>query len=152
MKNSSTFVLKGTIVLLGAAVLALCVFVLPGGLRGGGYYIPVVIGMYLAAIPFYLGLFEAWRLLDHIQTSNAFSEVSVKALKHIKYYAIAISGLYVAFMPFIYTAADKDDAPGVLAIGLVIVFASAVVAVFSAVLQRLIENAIEIKSENDLTV
>jgi hypothetical protein len=40
----------------------------------------------------------------------------------------------------------------VIAIGLVIVGASVAVAVFAAVLQRLLENAIAIKSENDLTV
>jgi hypothetical protein len=55
-------------------------------------------------------------------------------------------------MPFIINAADTDDAPGVVAIGLVIIFASAIVAVFAAVLQKLVQNAVNIKSENDLTV
>jgi capsular polysaccharide biosynthesis protein len=35
---------------------------------------------------------------------------------------------------------------------MVIIFASLVIAVFAAVLQKLIKNAIDIKSENDLTV
>jgi hypothetical protein len=37
-------------------------------------------------------------------------------------------------------------------IGLVIIFASMVIAVFAAVLQRLLQEAIHIKSENDLTI
>ena len=37
-------------------------------------------------------------------------------------------------------------------VGLVIIFASMVIAVFAAVLQRLLQEAIDIKSENDLTV
>ena len=48
--------------------------------------------------------------------------------------------------------AEIDDAPGIIVIGLVIIFASMVIAVFAAVLQRLLQEAIDIKSENDLTV
>jgi len=44
-----------------------------------------------------------------------------------------------------------DDAPGIL-IGLVVMFASLVVAVFAAVLQRLLQDAIDMKEENDLIV
>ena len=55
-------------------------------------------------------------------------------------------------MPLIYYAAEVDDAPGLILIGMVIIFASFVVAVFAAVLQKLLKNAIDIKSENDLTV
>ncbi len=55
-------------------------------------------------------------------------------------------------MPLLYLMAEIDDAPGIILIGLVIVFASMVIAVFSAVLQRLLKEAIDIKSENDLTV
>lgn len=55
-------------------------------------------------------------------------------------------------MPFFYLLAEKDDAPGIILIGMVFVFAAFVVAVFAAVLQKLLKNAIDIKSENDLTV
>ena len=37
-------------------------------------------------------------------------------------------------------------------VGMVLIFASMVIAVFAAVLQRLLQEAINIKSENDLTV
>lgn len=55
-------------------------------------------------------------------------------------------------MPFVYFLAEKDDAPGLIIIGFVPIFASIVIAVFAAVLQRLLQEAINIKSENDLTV
>jgi hypothetical protein len=153
MKKGGTFILKGAIVLLGIAVLALCIFVLPAGLASGvGYYTPVIIGMYIAAIPFYFGLYEAFRLLNLIDRNNAFSAASAASLKKIKYCATAISCLYIALLPLIFNAADKDDAPGVIVIGLVIVFASATVGVFAGVLEKLMRNAIEMKSENDLTV
>ena len=55
-------------------------------------------------------------------------------------------------LPLFYLFAEIDDAPGVIFIGLVVPFASMVIAVFAAVLQRLLQEAIDIKSENDLTV
>jgi hypothetical protein len=48
--------------------------------------------------------------------------------------------------------AQKDDAPGLFALALVFIGASFSVAVFAAVLQQLLQNAIAIKKENDLTV
>ncbi len=78
--------------------------------------------------------------------------LSVKALKNIKICALIITGLYVVILPFVYFVAELDDAPGLIIIGMIPAFASIVIAVFAAVLQRLLQEAILIKSENDLTV
>ncbi|KYD16710.1 hypothetical protein B4119_0276 [Parageobacillus caldoxylosilyticus] len=48
--------------------------------------------------------------------------------------------------------AEVDDAPGIILIGMVIIFGCMVVAVFASILQKLLKNAIDIKSENDLTI
>lgn len=152
MKKGSTFFLKGTLFLIAAAVLAICIFILPVGLRGTDEYRPIIIGMYIAAIPFFTALYQAFLILSYIDKNEAFSEPAVKAFKFIKYCAIIISGLFAIGMPYIFVVADMDDAPGVVAIALVIIFASCVIAVFSAVLQRLLQNVIDIKSENELTV
>jgi hypothetical protein len=108
--------------------------------------------LYAAAIPFYFALYQAFKLLSYIDHNKAFSKLSVRALKNIKYCAITISILLAAGMPLFYLIAEMDDAPGIILIGLVLIFASMVIAVFAAVLQRLLQEAIDIKSENDLTV
>lgn len=77
--------------------------------------------------------------------------MSVRVLKKIKYCAITISCLYVVGMPLFYLMAERDNAPGIIVIGLITIFASMVIAVFAAVLQKLLKEAIDIKSENDLT-
>lgn len=154
MKRGSTLFLKIVVILMGIAALAVCVFGLPrviGSIDMDGYD-PILLGMYIPAIPFFLALYQALKLLGYIDKNEAFSNLSVKALKNIKHCALAISALYAAGMPYIFYVADKDDAPGVVAIGLVIVLASVVIAMFAAVLQKLLQNAIDIKSENDLTV
>jgi hypothetical protein len=46
----------------------------------------------------------------------------------------------------------KDDIAGGVMIGLLMVFVSVVAATAAAVFERLLQSAVEIKSENDLTV
>ncbi|WP_163582495.1 DUF2975 domain-containing protein [Gracilibacillus saliphilus] len=158
MKKGSTLFLKIAVLFIGIPVLALCLFGLvklannPVSPDYAHLLYPIVIGMYLSAIPFYMALYWAFRLLNHIDKNKAFSQISVKALKNIKNCAITISSLYVVIIPFVYLVAEKDDAPGLIIFGMVPIFASMVIAVFAAVLHRLLQEAIDIKSENDLTV
>lgn len=154
MNRGSTIFLRAAVVLIGLTVLALCLFVLPLGIGSDntGYYRPILIGLYVPAIPFYFALYQSMKLLGFIDGDTAFSDNSVIALKNIKYCGLAISALFAAGMPYLYYAADRDDAPGVVLGGLVIVGASLVVATFAGLLQKLLKNAIDIKSENDLTV
>ncbi|MDF9759436.1 putative membrane protein [Peribacillus simplex] len=160
VKRGSTTFLKVIIFLVGIAVLALCIFLVPkiGNFAGELYpdiaYMKslVLIDMYVAAIPFYFALYQAFKLLSYIDKNQAFSELSVKALKNIKHCAIMISTLYLLGMPLYYLMAKRVDPPSFIPIGLVIIFASMVIAVFAAVLQRLLQEAINIKSDNDLTI
>lgn len=153
-KRGSTLFLRAAVAVIGLLVLAICIFPIPIVLRDGdpGMYGPILLGLYVPALPFFFALYQAMKLLSYIDKNKAFSDLSVKALKNIKYCAVAISALFTAGMPYIFITADKDDAPGVIVIALVIIFASMVVAVFAALLQRLLQSAIDLKSENDLTV
>lgn len=158
--KGETLFLKLTVILLAFPVIAACVFLLPWLIRDTmrsdweyAYLLyPILIAMYLSAIPFFIALYQTFQLLNYIDRNNAFSERSVRALRNIKRCAVTISGLYVLSMPFFFLMGDRDDAPGVVLIGMILIFAPVVIAVFAAVLQKLLTSAIEIKSENDLTV
>lgn len=160
MNRGSTNFLRVVVFLIGIVVLLLCIFALPWIAKQASevdsvissYLYPMFIGMYVAAIPFFIALYQALRLLSLIDRDHAFSEYSVRALKNIKFCAVTISIVYMVIMPFFYLIGEIDDAPGVIVIGLVIIFASMVIAVFAGVLQKLLNSAIDIKSENDLTV
>lgn len=157
-KQVSTIFLRLVIFLIGILALALCIFGLPWIAKEAAKHYPasllypVLIIVYVTAVPFYFALYEILKLLNYIDKSKAFSELSVKALKNIKYCAMTISILYVAILPFLFIIADLDDAPGIIIIGLVIVFASSVIATFVAVLEKLLKEAIDIKEDNDLTI
>lgn len=163
MKKGSTLFLKAVTTMISIPILALSIFVLPKiaviaivKMQTGSELAYIVLGllliMYLSSIPFYFALYQAIQLLRYIDQSQAFSMLSVIALKKIKNCALMISGLYVIALPLIFVVAQWDDAPGLVAIGMVILGASLVVVVFAAVLQRLLEEAIQIKSENDLMI
>lgn len=154
MQKGSTLFLKTVIVAVGLFVLFLCVYGLPvtmGAFNWGGYD-PILLGMYLPAIPFYIALGHGLRLLGHIERGEVFSQLAVNSLRSIQWSGVAISGMYAAGMPYIFYVADKDDAPGVVAIALVIIFASLVISVAAALFKQLLQRAVDLKAENDLTV
>ena len=163
MKRSSTLFLKVAVIFIGIPVLAARLFLLPqianeaneAADRGSDLAFVVyglLMVMYVSAVPFYFALYQSFNLLSYIDKNQAFSQISVTALKKIKTCAIIMSGLYVVALPFVAILAEVDDAPGLIIVGMVPIFASMVIAVFAAVLQRLLQEAINIKSENDLTV
>lgn len=145
---------------MGLPILALCIFAVPNFSSYVAEILPdysfvkyiFLIGMYVTAIVFFYALFQTFKLLTYIDKRLDFSELSVTALKSIKYCAITIGVVYAAELPIIYLIADADDAPGLILIGLLIIFGCMVISVFAAVLQKLLRQAIEIKNDNDLTI
>lgn len=154
MNHGSTLFLRFVIYLMGVVALAICIIAVGNAFFNEevGSYLPVLFLPPITAIPFFFALYQGLLLLRYIDKNTAFSGASVKAITTIKYCAFAVSAIYALGMPYIIYAADKDDAPGVVLIGLVLIFAPLVVGVFAAVLEMLLKNAIEIKSENELTV
>ncbi len=159
MKRSSTIFLRLSVLAIGAAVLLLCTLLLPSLWQVADEYpdytyaVYVVLAtLYITTIPYYLGLFNAWRLLTLIDTGKAFTLRAVTTLRTVARCAAVISVLYAVSLPFFYIWADNDDAPGLVVIGIVLTGVPMVVAVCIAVLQRLLYEAIMIKNENDLTV
>ena len=145
-----TLFLKLTVIIIGIPLLALGIIgmiwlannpVNPDYVR---ILYPIIIGLYLTAIPFFFALYQAFKILLYIDKNVAFSESTVKALKNIKYSGITISTLYVAMLPFVYFLAELDDAPGLILIGLVVfMFAPGVIAVIASLLQNLVEDVID---------
>lgn len=160
MKLKSTHFLRFTTFLFGIVVLAVCIFALPSIYKGASEDFPmasqslliILSLLYATTIPFYFALWQTFKLLRYIDQNKAFSELSVTALRNIKYSTITITILYLACVPFLVPIAEADDAPGLILIGAVYACSPLIIAVFTAVLQKLLQNAIDIKSENDLTV
>ena len=159
MKRETIF-LKLAVIVLSLPILAACIFLLPflwrEAVESGGWIAnsmrPIIGGMYVAAVPYFMALFQTFTLLGLIDRNEAFSYEAVKVLRVIKYCALTITVIYTALLPFFYWFAERDDSPGFLVIGFVFVFAAFVIAVFAELLQKLLKRAIDMKQEIDLTV
>lgn len=158
MKKGTTIFLKLAVILLGLIIMTFSIVVfidIVGNPANPDYaymLYPIVLGIYISSIPFYFALYQSYRLLSYIDKGEAFSELSVHALRKIKYCGIIISIIFAVIIPFVYMLAQVEDAPGLILVGTVPIFTAMVVAVFAAVLERLLKEAIDIKSFNDLTV
>ena len=160
MKRSSTIFLQVVIVLIGIGALALMLW--EPRIEGRNAHAtlseiyfkdPFLAYAYIASIPFFVALYQAFKVLGYVRKNKTFSQTTVKALRTIKYCAIAIIGFVAVSVIFMYPMfGDKDDRPAGVFMRILITFPSIVVATAAGIFERILQNAVDIKSENDLTV
>src|SRR5882724_6341804 len=158
MKRSSTIFLQLVIVLVGVGALAGMLW--EPHVEGRNVHAtlfeiyfkdPFLAYAYIASIPFFAAFYPAFKMLGYAGQNRIFSQPAVKALRTIKYCAIAIVG-FVAVGEIFIMLGNSDDRAGGVFMGILIIFGSAVIAAAAAMFERILQNAVEIKSENDLTV
>jgi hypothetical protein len=159
MKRSSTVFLQIVIVLIGLGTLALLLW--EPHIEGRNAHAtlvemyfkdPFLALVYVGSIPFFVALYQAFTVLGYAGHNKVFSPEAVKALRTIKYCAITIIGFVVVEEIFIMLNHGNDDAAGGVFMGILITVGSVVIATAAAVLERVLQNAVDIKSENDLVV
>jgi Protein of unknown function (DUF2975) len=157
MKKETIF-LKIVLFVMAAPALVMCFYGLPMMAHSMMPDIPEVkvylsaLAAYAASIAYVFTLFQAFKLLTYIDKNTAFSEKSVLALRKIKRSAVVVSFMFACELPLFYFVADGADAPGVMVMGLIAICAPVVISVFAAVLEKLLQKAIELKDEQELTV
>ena len=159
MKRSSTIFLQIVIVLIGIGALALMLW--EPHIEGRNAHAtpfaiyfkdPFLAYAYIASIPFFVALYQAFKVLGYAGQNEIFSQAAVKALRTIKFCAIAIIGFVVVEEVIIMLTHGSDDPAGGVFMGVLITFGSIVIATAAAMFERILQNAVDIKSENDLTV
>jgi hypothetical protein len=160
MKRGSTIFLQIVILLLGIGIFAALLW--EPQLEGRNvnatqfeiyFKDPFLAYIYLAFVPFFIGIYQAFRLLGYARADEMFSERSVRALRIIKYCATAVALFIVGAEAYIFIfVRGTDDVAGGVMMGVFIIFVSAVIGTAAAVFERILQNAVDIKSENDLTV
>jgi hypothetical protein len=156
MKPRSIVFLQAVIVLIGIVTLAVIIrFPLTEGRAENLdllniYLDPLILYGYAASIAFFVALYKAFKLLGYIGQNKVFSLDSVKILRSIKHCAVLLSILIVMAGIYIRIFHAKDDDPaGFLAICTVSTFVAIVVATAVAVFEKILQNGIDIKSENE---
>ena len=158
MKLGATLFLRAVLVLIGIAALTLLLW--EPHLEGRNAHAtpfeiyfndPFLAYVYVASIFFFVGLYHAFKVLGYAGRNMEISPAAVRSVRTIKYCAIALVG-FVVIAEVIIMSNDSEDRAGGVVIGLVILFGSIVVATTTAVLERTLQNAVDLKSESDLTV
>ena len=160
MKRSSTLFLQAVIVLIGTGILTFMLWephVEGRNKHATTFQIyfndPFLVYAYLGSIPFFVALQRAFALLGYIGKNRVFSPDSVKALRTIKYCGMALIGFLLgAEAYFNLVMRGKDDIAGGVMMGLLLIFVSTIITTAAAVFEKTLQSAIDMKSENDLTV
>ena len=160
MKRGSTIFLQVVIALIGVGIFALLLW--EPQLEGRNvnatqfeiyFKDPFLAYIYLAFVPFFVGMYQAFKMLGYARRDEVFSPRAVRALAIIKYCAIAVAIFILGAEAYIFIfVRGTDDVAGGVMMGALIIFVSAVIATAAAVFERILQNAVDIKSENDLTV
>jgi hypothetical protein len=158
MKLGATLFLRAVLVLIGIGALAFLLW--EPHVEGRNAHAtlfeiyfkdPFLAYAYVGSISFFVGLYHAFKVLGYAGRNQEFSPAAVKSVRTIKYCALTLIGFVVGGEVFIMLG-DSDDRAGGVFMGVLIFFGSIVVATAMAVLERTLQNAVDMKSENDLTV
>lgn len=158
MKRTSTLFLKTVIVLIAIAVLTAMLWFPQTEGRAVDldlfsiYSDPFIIYSYIAAVPFFIALYQTFKLLGYIGQEKVFSPTAVMALRKIKYCALSISAFIVLAILYIRFMVHGDDPAGPTMLGFIGIFTSVVIATAAGIFQKLLQNVVDMKSEHDLTV
>jgi hypothetical protein len=162
MKRSSIIFLQIVIVLVGVAAVALLLWEpqVEGVNRNRTnfeiyFQDPFLALVYAGSIPFFVALYQAIRALGYVGRNQVFSPEVVKALRTIRYCALAIIGFVVVeeiWIMLMIDESDRDNPGAPILLGLLIVLPSIVVATVAGMFERIVQNAVALKTENDLTV
>ena len=159
MKGLPILFLQAVIVLMGVVALSIMIrFPLTEGRAQNLdlfsiYADPFILYAYAASLAFFVALYKAIRILGYIRQDRLFTLKSVRTLKSIKYCAIiliimiGLGGIYIRIFH-----AEGDDPAGFLALCMLMIFINIAIATAVAVLERLLQNAVDMKTENDLTI
>ncbi len=159
MKKTSTIFLQVVIVLIGIGALAFMLW--EPHIEGRNAHAtlfqiyfndPFLAYAYIASIPFFVALYQAFKVLGFVRQDKTLSEATVKALRTIKYCAIAIIGFVAVSVIFIPMSSDNDDRPAGVFMRILITFAAIVIATAAVMFERIVQDAVGVKSGKDLKV
>jgi len=157
MKGSSTIYLQVVIVLIGIGALAFMLW--EPHVEGANahatllqmYFNSFVMYAFIGSIPFFAALYHAFKVLGYVRQNKTFSQATVNSLRIIKYCALALIGFVAASVIFMI-GGDREDRPAGLFMRILVSFPAIIVATTAAISERILQNAVDLKSENDLTV
>ena len=112
--------------------------------------LPLLLGIYATGIPFFIAIYNTFKLLNFIEKDAAFTMNATNCLDVITKCAISEIALY--FGGIVYLDVNDAMQPDIVLLGLVIIFVAFIIGIFAEILKELLIKVVEIKNENELTI
>lgn len=104
------------------------------------YTDPFIIYGYIASIPFFIGLYQAFKFLNFIDANKAFTQGAINTLRNIKFASLSFIVFIILAVLYIRFFAHGDDPAGPTALGILASFTAAIIATAAGVFQKLLQN------------
>lgn len=125
MKQVSLVVLRAVVVLFGAVVLVAMLWEphLEGVNANADVWTiyfrdPFLAYAYLGSVPFFVGVYQAFRFLGYAGRDEASSSGAARALRNVRYCALTVVAFIVGAEVWIMLSHGEDDAAGAFALGI----------------------------------
>nr|WP_283777552.1 DUF2975 domain-containing protein [Loigolactobacillus coryniformis] len=92
------------------------------------------------------------KILQLIINHHAFSQGAITLVKRVRRNIGIISLCFIFALPFFFTAAQADDAPGVVLLGFAVVCTPFAIYILSQIIEDLFISAFNLQKDHDLTV
>lgn len=110
---------------------------------------PFLAYAYVASVPFFAALYQAFKALGYAGQNRIFSHEAVNAFRTIKCCALATAG-FATVAEILIMLGDSDDRAGGVFMVLLVIFGSIVTAAAAAICERVLQDAIYRLPKNDL--
>lgn len=98
---------------------------------------------YVGSIAFFVGLYQAFRLLGNIRCGAAFVRDSVQIARIIRNCALTIIGFTLPPVAYLFIVRPEDDIAGGIVMGFVVIFISSVVAAVASALEGILQKGVD---------
>jgi hypothetical protein len=142
MKKISFLFLKSAVLLISAFVLAGMIRFPQTEGRAANldlysiYADPIIIYTYIASIPFFVMLYQIFKIFGLAEKGKRFSKESLKTSRNIKICAVLIVGFILGGQALIVLNAKGEDAAGPIALGLYVSLVLIAIAIGSAIFEK----------------
>lgn len=147
MKLNKSNALKGLLILIATAIGLIMFIALPNLLSHAlsaknnlWLIIPIVMGAYISLLSLAYSLFLGYKLIIKLENDTFYDAITLMYLGYISYSFMLMSLIAFCLSPIFYIIAQKEDAPGILALWIIYTLAlitfSLIISLFKDVIKK----------------
>lgn len=155
MKKRLTLFLQMTIVLFGISALVFLLW--EPHIEGRNaqttlfqiyFNDPFLAYAYTSSMALFIILFESYTLLEYVKQHTLFSQNAIKAVRTIKYSAMALTAFILVPLLYLVIARPEDDIAGGVAMSLFLIIISVVITFAAKIFEGMLHHRLSLLSDS----